>query len=107
MTQSTNAETVRGGAIELDASSAIPPLLTPVHYHAGKELYLIPGVDMLNHSTRPERVNTALQHRKEEAAKQGSGSDADVSFTGFFAIDAGTVLLSNKAGLSLSSNPVP
>ena len=44
---------------------------------AGKELYLIPGIDMLNHSTLPQRRNTALQYsppRVSDAAPSGAFS---------------------------------
>ncbi len=56
---------------------------------AGKELYLIPGIDMLNHSTRPEDVNTTLQRRTETVSKHSSSHADSMDFSGFFAIEAG------------------
>ena len=56
---------------------------------AGKELYLIPGIDMLNHSTRPEDVNTTLQRRTETVSKHSSSHADSMNFSGFFAIEAG------------------
>ena len=44
----------------------------PLHSAAGKELYLIPGIDMLNHSTLPERRNTALQYSPPGASEAAS-----------------------------------
>ncbi len=58
---------------------------------AGKELYMIPGIDMLNHSTRPEDVNTTLQRRTETVSKHSS-SHGDMDFSGFFAIEAGELV---------------
>ena len=59
---------------------------------AGKELYLIPGIDMLNHSTRPKHINTSLQRRTETVSKQGSNCEGSADFSGFFAIEAGGAL---------------
>ena len=61
---------------------------------AGKELYLIPGIDMLNHSTRPEDVNTTLQRRTETVSKHSSNHGDSVDFSGFFAIEAGKLVTS-------------
>jgi len=59
---------------------------------AGQELYMIPGIDMLNHSTRPENVNTTLQRRDKTVIKQGDENEDGIDFTGFFAIEAGELL---------------
>ena len=53
---------------------------------------MIPGIDMLNHSTRPEDVNTSLQRREETVNRHGDDYEDSVDFTGFFAIEAGAPL---------------
>ena len=53
---------------------------------------MIPGIDMLNHSSRPENVNTTLQRRDETLSRQGDKNEDRVNFTGFFAIEAGEPL---------------
>ena len=53
---------------------------------------MIPGIDMLNHSTRPEDVNTSLQRREETVNRHGNDHKDSIEFTGFFAIEAGAPL---------------
>ena len=53
---------------------------------------MIPGIDMLNHSTRPEDVNTTLQRRTETVSKHSSSHAGSMDFSGFFAIEAGKSL---------------
>ena len=53
---------------------------------------MIPGIDMLNHSTRPENVNTSLQRREETVSRHGNDYEDSVDFIGFFAIEAGAPL---------------
>ena len=52
---------------------------------AGKELYLIPGIDMLNHSSVPERRNTALQFRP------AAGGEGGVACSAAFCMAAGAL----------------
>ncbi|CAK0782750.1 hypothetical protein CVIRNUC_005945 [Coccomyxa viridis] len=54
----------------------------------GKELYLIPGIDMLNHRTKATEVNSSLQQQEKKVVKQYGGSAEGVYFQGFFAINA-------------------
>ena len=56
---------------------------------AGKDLYLIPGIDMLNHRTKPEEVNSSLQQHEKKVVERFTDSVEAVKFRGFFAINAG------------------
>lgn len=61
---------------------------------AGADLYIIPGIDMVNHSTDPSARNTSLQ-RKQLPAKDGSGGDngEDAEATAsFFTLEAGMLI---------------
>lgn len=96
MTNTTPADARRDSQQSMPVTCAIlagkgPILLTSL-CAAGQELYMIPGIDMLNHSTRPENVNTTLQRRDETVSKQGDNNKDRVDFTGFFAIEAGEPL---------------
>ncbi len=54
---------------------------------AGRELYLIPGIDMLNHSSAPAARNTALQFRPAV-----TGGDGGAACSGAFCMAAGAQL---------------
>lgn len=61
---------------------------TKLVLHAGSELYLIPGIDMVNHSTDPSRLNTSL-HRREEAPQISDAALPSGSTLGFFVLETG------------------
>ena len=53
----------------------------------GEELYMLPALDMLNHTRVAERRNSSLQQSHE--AMTVRRGDADVAFTGHFSMAAG------------------
>ena len=59
---------------------------------AGADLYIIPGIDMVNHSTDSSLRNTSLQKKQlpatansEEGAEENKGTTAS-----YFTLEAGT-----------------
>lgn len=58
----------------------------------GVDLYLIPGIDMINHSSVAERRNTCLNRLGEEMSvmvTKDDGKEMEIKFTGFFTMRAG------------------
>ena len=63
-------------------------------------MYLIPGIDMLNHRTKPEEVNSSLQQQEKKVVKHYGDSAEGVYFQGFFAINAGVACMATSGILS-------
>ena len=72
----------------------------------GADLYIIPGIDMVNHSTDPSLINTSL-HRRQQAAEMAEGaSENGGPSADFFTLEAGKSL--HKTGdHDLTSQPGP
>lgn len=65
---------------------------------AGEELYLIPGIDMINHSTRRQECNTALEQSSYGVIFQRAPDQPSEEYTGgLFVMKAGRI--SVHAGL--------
>ncbi len=54
---------------------------------AGVELYMLPAIDMINHSTEPDKRNTLLRKSSAEMTVKVDG--APVVIHGFFTMKAG------------------
>lgn len=62
-------------------------------WHSGVELYMLPAVDMINHSTEPDKRNTLLRKSHAEMTVKVDGES--VTFQGFFTMKAGPCCCSN------------
>ncbi|KAI8471124.1 MAG: hypothetical protein J3K34DRAFT_238796 [Monoraphidium minutum] len=78
------AELVQTRAFHLKAENWV----TGAVQEAMEQLYLVPAMDMLNHSTRPELRNTALERIKSPMTVEVEGV-GEVSFEAFFTMKAG------------------
>lgn len=58
----------------------------------GVDLYMIPGIDMINHSSVAEKRNTTLNRLSENMSVMvidSDGKEREINFTGFFTMKAG------------------
>jgi hypothetical protein len=55
----------------------------------GAELYIIPGIDMINHAVQPQARCTALEKADETLSVTRGRDNKEVSFQGFFTMRAG------------------
>lgn len=60
----------------------------------GEELYLIPGIDMINHAVLPAERSTSLQMAQETLTVACGPQGDPITFTGFFTMKAGAKVLS-------------
>ena len=56
---------------------------------AGSDLYLIPGIDMINHSTQPSRSSAALKLVNQPLTVMCGEPLKEVTLEGYFAMIAG------------------
>ena len=62
--------------------------------NAGADLYIIPGIDMVNHSTDPSLRNTSLHKRELPTASTepaDGGNENGGTTTSFFTLEAGNI----------------
>lgn len=70
----------------------------------GSDLYIIPGIDMVNHSTDPSQINTSLHRRELPTGTQAAAEDANENggpLESFFTLEAGAQLIYINHGFVL------
>lgn len=74
---------------------------------AGEELYLIPGIDMINHSTRRQECNTALEQSSNGVIFQRAPDQPSEEYTGgLFVMKAGRISVHAGLGKPCQSSVV-